>query len=408
MCFRETDVQVAVFGMGYVGTVTAAVLAELGHYVVGVERQAKKVARLQRGRAPFSEPGIDELLSTVIAQHALLVTTDPDEAQGSDVFLICVGTPSLPDGSQYLSPVQTVCDEIGSLLADTDGYPVVVLRSTVMPTRLTGLVRILEGSSGLEVGRNFGFATNPEFLREGSALQDFRHPPMTVIGAHSEEAQRVVVELYAGLGASVIATTCRTAMAVKYVSNAWHALKLAFANEVAVVGRALGCSGAAIMDIVTQDTVLNVSEAYLRPGFAYGGSCLPKDLAALLSTLNPAWVPVLDAIPRSNEQRIQGAVDSVLATGLRRIAVVGLSFKTGTDDLRESPYAKMIDSLLDAGLQVRIYDPDVPPSRAGDYCGFLASLEALRGWAEMWVLGKPEHLPEQSIPSTAVVMELAP
>ena len=277
----------------------------------------------------FSEPGIDDLLSDVIAQHALRVTTDPDEAQGSDVFLICVGTPSLPDGSQYLSPVQTVCDEIGTLLADTDGYPVVVLRSTVMPTVLTRLVRILEESSGLQVGHDFGFATNPEFLREGSALHDFHHPPMTVIGAHSEEAQEVVVELYAGLGASVIATTCRTAMAVKYVSNAWHAVKVAFANEVAVVGRALGCSGAAIMDIVIQDTVLNVSDAYMRPGFAYGGSCLPKDLAALLTTLNPALVPVLAAIPRSNDLRIQGAVDTVLATGLTRIAVVGSELQDG-------------------------------------------------------------------------------
>lgn len=362
--------RVAVFGLGYVGSVTAACLTHQGHDVIGVDVAPRKVEQFQQGVASVSEPGLDELLADAVACGRLRATRSAEEAvRASDLSLICVGTPSRTNGSLDTRHVEHVCEEIGDALRDHREDHVVVVRSTVLPgTTLQRLQPLLleRSSAGHGSGhRAPTMAVNPEFLREGSAVRDFFEPSVVVVGSDDDAAGARVAELYAGLDAPIVQVPITTAEMVKYVNNAFHALKITFANEVGVLSKANGVDGRKVMEILAMDTRLNVSKAYLRPGFAFGGSCLPKDMRALLhraSELDVA-VPMLAAIPASNEQQVQRAVRVVESAGRRSIGILGLAFKSGTDDVRESPSVPLIEALIGRGHQVVVYDDTVVPER---------------------------------------------
>ena len=355
--------RIAVFGLGYVGSVSAACLAADGHDITGVDPAAVKVDLLNRGEAPIIEAELAGLLKTAVAEGRLrAVRAAADAVTRSDLSLICVGTPSQPNGSLDLRHVVTVCEEIGAALRDVDGYHVVAVRSTVLPGTLRSLViPALERTSGKKAGADFGVCSNPEFLREGTAVFDFRNPPLTVVGSLDARGGDVLQQLYDALPAPIVRTELEVSEMVKYTANAWHALKVAFANEIGTVCRQLDIDSHRVMDIFTRDTKLNVSAAYLRPGFAFGGSCLPKDVRALtfLGRSNDLDLPVLNGVLPSNERQIQRAIDLILEQGPGAVGFLGLSFKAGTDDLRESPVVAVIEYLLGKGRDVRVYDRNV-------------------------------------------------
>lgn len=359
--------RVAVFGLGYVGCVTAACLARRGHDVVGVDISDLKVEMIQAGSSPVLERGLNELVAEVVAEGRLRATKDAREAVlGTDVSLICVGTPSAPNGSLDTGALERVLDKIGEALPDVEGRHTVVVRSTTLPGTAEGLVRPrLEQASGRRAGADFGLATNPEFLREGSSLVDFENPPKTVIGQFDEASGEVVAALYEGISAPLFRVRPGVAELVKYVDNAFHALKITFANEIGTVARAFGLDSHEVMEIFCSDTKLNISPAYLKPGFSFGGSCLPKDLRALLYSAKraDADLPLLASILPSNELHLRRVADAILATGRRRVGFFGLSFKPGTDDLRESPLVELAERLLGKGLDLRIYDAAVSMSK---------------------------------------------
>ncbi len=359
--------RVSVFGVGYVGCVTAACLAREGHDVIGVDVDAFKVKAINQGRSPFFEPGLTELIGEMVAAGKLRATVDDAEAvHNSDVALVCVGTPTKSDGSTRLDYLQQVFSNIAKQLRTKSGYFVVALRSTVLPTAFTDeLIPLLEKNSGKSAGRDFGFAYNPEFLREGVALKDFHDAPWTIIGSSDERAGDVVAALYRNLSAPVVRTNPKTAALVKYFSNAFHALKVVFGNEVGTFCREMGVDGGEMMKIFAQDTKLNISARYLKPGFAFGGSCLPKDLKALVSETGKRGLslPVLESILSSNEEHLRGCIQVVTETDKRRIGLVGLAFKAGTDDLRESPAVELAERLIGKGRDVRIYEPSIAPGR---------------------------------------------
>jgi len=383
--------KVAVIGLGHIGAVTAAVLAAQGHTVHGVDVDRDLLSLLANGRAPFNEPKLQGVLDLALKAKRLRLSTDLQAAVAeSDMTLICVGTPPNDDGSADLSTLTCVLERVAKVLHDYARYHVVVIRSTVPPAWIYNLEDLLQHVSGKTLGQDFGFVVNPEFLREGSAVDDFRNPPYTLIGQSDTRAGGHVVSLYNGVTAPVAITDCRTAAMVKYVSNTFHALKIAFANEVADVAAKVGVDAAQLMEIVAQDTKLNASGAYLRPGEPYGGPCLPKDLTALLRMAN-VDAPVLAAIQLSNGMRIQRAIHAALNTELQNIVVVGLSFKLRTDDLRGSPYATIVDYLLMSERNVRVYDPDVSAAAAGDYAVLLTDdIDEIQSWAECWLLCKPQ------------------
>lgn len=393
--------RVAVFGMGHVGLVTAVMLAQYGHEVIGVEVDADRLAMLRAGTVPFREPSLSGLLAHAVHQGRLRFTEDGAAAAAAcDMSLVCVGTPTLRDGTVDLSAVYQVLDVIaegarcGDLAGRRTDVHVVVLRSTVPPAMIASLTPHLDR---LKVGDvPIGFCTNPEFLREGSAVSDFINPPFVVIGRDDDATGQRVAALYDALKATVLMMDTKTAMLLKYVSNAWHALKVAFANEVGDIAAQLGVNGGTLMAAFTQDTALNISSAYLRPGEPYGGSCLPKDLRALMS-MTLANTPVLSAIAESNGHRISRIVMKAKLTCGPRIGVVGLSFKPGTDDLRDSPWAAVVDALLDDGAcDVRVYDPDVPAEAAWPYSPYLwhrDHFDELAQWSTGMVIGKPEVVP---------------
>lgn len=360
-------VKLSIFGLGYVGTVVAACLARDGHTVVGVDTDPGKVQLVNEGHSPIVESLVEELISTGVRSGRIKATLDAHEAVlGSELSMICVGTPSRSTGDLDLTYVRRVCDSIGSALAEKSEYHMVVARSTMLPGSLEGtIIPALEQSSGKQAGTDFGVAINPEFLREGSAVHDFDHPPKTVIGAASRRDADLVAALYSNLGAPLIRTSIRTAEMVKYADNAFHAVKVTFANEIGAFCKALAIDGREVMEIFCQDTKLNISAAYLRPGFAYGGSCLPKDLRAIdrLAQALALDLPMLHAIPNSNERQIRAAVQRVLATGQRRIGVLGFAFKGGTDDLRESPMVALIEALIGKGCDMKLYDSSVSLAR---------------------------------------------
>lgn len=359
--------KLSIFGLGYVGCVSAACFAKEGHTVIGVDVSANKVEMINAGDSPIVEAGIGPLLKEVVKANRLTATTDSTEAvRNSDVSLVCVGTPSNPNGSLDLRYITRVCEEIGAALKDKQGDHTVVIRSTMLPGTIESVViPTLAQHSEKQVGIDFGVCINPEFLREGSSLKDFYAPPFTLIGADDEDTTATVRELYSGIDAPVIATSVKTAEMVKYVCNCFHALKVSFANEVGNICKALGVDSHEVMDIFCQDTKLNLSSYYLKPGFAFGGSCLPKDLRAINYKAKQVdvEVPVLSSILPSNRQQIERAVEMVLATGKKRVGIFGFSFKAGTDDLRESPMVTLIETLIGKGLQLNIYDRDVSLAR---------------------------------------------
>jgi GDP-mannose 6-dehydrogenase len=358
--------RVSVFGLGYVGCVTSACLAKVGHEVVGVDLNRDKVEMISEARSPIVEPGLGDVLAEVVFSGRLRATDSTDEAvQATDLALICVGTPGRGNGQLDTSAVERVGEEIGRALRGRDRYTV-VLRSTVLPgtteRRLApaiarGAERALEGWLGL--------AVNPEFMREGSSLRDFAQPPITLVGAADEAAVSALRTLYASVEAPFVTTTVRTAEMAKYVSNAFHALKVSFANEIGDVCAALGGDAQEVMRVFLMDRKLNVSEAYLRPGFAFGGSCLPKDVRALVHAANAAdlSLPLLSSILPANEAQVRRGVEAVLGTRRRRVGVVGLAFKPGTDDLRESPMVTLVETLIGKGCDVRILDQSVAIAR---------------------------------------------
>ncbi len=355
--------RISVFGLGYVGVVSAACLANEGHEIIGVDPNRTKVDMINAGRSPIVEDKTTELIEGAVADARLSATSDVATAVlESDLSLLCVGTPSQVNGSLDLSYVRTVCEEIGGALKAKKGFHVVVCRSTILPgTMRSVIIPSLERCSGKVAGRDFGVCNNPEFLREGTAVHDFYHPPKTVIGETDTRSGDLLESLYAAIDAPLIRVTIEVAEMVKYVDNVWHALKVCFANEIGGVCRALNIDSHAVMDIFCKDVKLNLSSYYLKPGFAFGGSCLPKDVRALtyqgrMLDLN---LPVLNAILSSNRMQIENGLRLITGLGKKRVGVLGFSFKAGTDDLRESPLVEVIERLLGKGYDIRIYDRDV-------------------------------------------------
>lgn len=359
--------RIAVFGLGYVGCVSAACFAERGHRVVGVDVNPDKVAMIAEGRTPVVEERIGDLIAEVVADGRLTATTDAAEAvRGTDVALVCVGTPSNAGGGLLSEYLERVAEQIGAAIPDAEGRYTVVLRSTMLPgTCEEILVPLLERASGLTAGRDFGVAVNPEFLREGSSVRDFYDPPKTVIGELDAESGDVVASLYEGLPGPVHRVPVKVAEMTKYADNSFHALKVAFANEIGAISRSLGVDSHRVMDIFRADTKLNISPAYLRPGYAFGGSCLPKDVRAILHAARHRDVdlPVLASVLPSNDGQIERAFRLVEEAGNRRVGLFGLSFKAGTDDLRESPLVTLAERLLGRGYDLLIHDGHVALSQ---------------------------------------------
>jgi len=356
----------SVFGLGYVGCVSAACFAREGHQVLGVDVNADKVSLIDSGRPTILEEGIADLVAAMRRVGRLEATTDSRQAVlESDLSLVCVGTPSRANASLDLTYVERVCEQIGEAIRDKPSRHEVVIRSTVLPGTMHEIViPALERSSGKRVGDGFGVASNPEFLREGSSIKDFDAPPFTLIGADDPVTAEQVRQLYEGVEAPVFVTDIRVAELVKYACNAFHGLKVGFANEIGSICKALDLDSHEVMRIFCKDRKLNISAAYLKPGFAFGGSCLPKDLRALAYRAQQADVdvPILRATLESNRKQIERAFRLVMAAGHKRIGILGLSFKAGTDDLRESPMVTLIEMLIGKGCEVLVYDQDVTNS----------------------------------------------
>lgn len=355
--------RITVFGLGYVGAVSVACLARDGHSVIGVDPNAVKVAFLSQGKSPIVEPGLEALIAAAISAGRLSAHSDHTAAVAhAELMFVCVGTPGQANGSLDLAHVRRIAQQIGEQLRSTDSFKVVVIRSTLLPGSMHSVViPMLEQASGRKAGQEFGVCINPEFLREGSAIYDYDHPPKTVIGASDERTAAIVRTLYCNLQAPLIVTDLRTAEMVKYIDNSWHALKVTFANEIGRLSKAMGVDGRSVMRLFCMDTKLNLSEAYLKPGFAFGGSCLPKDVRALTyqGRLLDVDTPVLSSILSSNQVHIAQALAMIRATGLRRVGMLGLSFKAGTDDLRESPLVTLAELLIGKGYELAVYDANV-------------------------------------------------
>jgi GDP-mannose 6-dehydrogenase len=355
--------KISIFGLGYVGAVSIAVLADNGNEIIGVDVNPTKVTMINAGQSPIIEADLPELMKKGVDGGRIRATTDATEAvHNSDLSIICVGTPSHPNGSLNLNYIKRVCQEIGEAIRSKPDYHVVVARSTMLPGSTEEVViPILEEYSGKKAGRDFGVGFNPEFLREGSSIKDFYDPPFTVIGGNDEATVAAVGEIYRMLDAEVIVAPIKVAETVKYACNAFHALKVSFANEIGNICKQQDIDSHQVMDIFCKDTKLNISPYYMKPGFAFGGSCLPKDLRALLYharyfDLTP---PVLESILRSNQQQVDMAFQMVRRTERKRIGVLGFSFKAGTDDLRESPMVELVERLIGKGYKVAVYDRNV-------------------------------------------------
>ena len=358
---------ISVFGLGYVGTVTAACLAHLGNSVIGVDLSPAKVEAIESGRSPIVEPQVNELVTKSREACHLHATSDSRSAvMQTDISFLCVGTPSLRSGKLDLGHVEPVCREIGEVLAKKNSFHLMVLRSTVLPgTAETLVIPTIEKASGKKFGKHFGVCVNPEFMREGTAVADFLEPAMTIIGAGDPAHSAVLAELYAWAPGRIFQTSFRSAEMVKYTCNAWHALKVAFANEVGSLAKELGVDAQDAIEIFLADNKLNISSSYLKPGFAFGGSCLPKDVRALTYRAKELdlHLPLFEAVLPSNQAHLDRAAELVLNTGKKKIAMLGLSFKAGTDDLRESPQVQLIKRLLGEGRQIRIWDENVSLGR---------------------------------------------
>jgi len=406
------SLSISIFGLGYVGSVSAACLTRAGHRVTGVDVNSAKVEMLASGRSPILEPGMSELVAEGHQASRLHATTDGVAAvRDSDISFVCVGTPSLRSGKLDLSHIEHVAREIGTALKEKKSHHVVVLRSTVLPGTTESLViPILESASERRTGADFTVCYNPEFMREGSAVADFLEPPYTILGAQSPEHLILLRKIYESTPGPRFETTVPVAEMVKYASNVFHAVKVGFANEMGTLCKHLGVDTETATRIFTSDTKLNISPAYLSPGFAFGGSCLPKDLRALAYQARELdlSLPLLEALMPSNAEHVNRAVDAVLHTGKKKVSLLGLSFKAGTDDLRESPQVQLVKRLLGEGCQVRIWDQDVSLGRlAGSnrqyieevipHIGSLlsADLEQVVRSAEVVILGNKSAKREQ-------------
>ncbi|SRR6266849_880935 len=356
-------VKVSIFGLGYVGTVSAGCLAHDGHRVIGVDPSQIKVDLINSGQSPIIEAGIAEIIASSAKAGRLCATGDQAQAvRQTDLSFVCVGTPGLANGNLDLTHIRRVCEQIGQALKDKAARHTVVIRSTVLPGTMRSIViPILEEFSGKRAGVDFGVCHNPEFLREGSAVEDFNSPPKTVIGELDHASGNVLAALYGKLDAPLIRTDLEIAEMVKYVDNSWHALKIGYANEIGNLCKSFALDAHEVMKIFCQDKKLNISPAYLLPGFAFGGSCLPKDLRALAykGKMHDLVLPIMNAILPSNELQIAKGLQLIVEKGLKRIGVLGFSFKAGTDDLRESPMIEVIERLIGKGYDLRIYDKNV-------------------------------------------------
>jgi len=360
-------VKISIFGLGYVGAVSLACLARDRHEVIGVDVDPWKRDLIRNGRTPIIEAGMDTLMAAAVASGRVQVTDDAASAvRGSELSFLCVGTPSRPNGSQDLRALERLAAQLGDALRAKAAYHVFVVRSTVIPGTVDDVViPLLERHSGQRCGSDFDVCFQPEFLREGSSIHDYDNPPYTIIGGRSERGVATVRRVFEHLPREVKVCDIRTAEMLKYACNSFHALKITFANEIGRISQAAQVDPHAVMALLCDDKQLNISPAYLRPGFAFGGSCLPKDLRALcyLAGRQDVSTPMLSAIADSNRMHLEHAVELVLATGARSVGMLGLSFKSGTDDLRESPLVAMAERFLGKGLAMRIYDPHVNLSR---------------------------------------------
>jgi GDP-mannose 6-dehydrogenase len=355
--------KISIFGLGYVGTVSAGCLAQDGHQVIGVDPVGAKVALINAGQSPIIEADIQGIITDAVYAKRLCATQEPIRAiQETELSFICVGTPSQTNGSLDLTYIRRVCEEIGTALRNKAERHTIVIRSTVLPGTMRGIViPVLEGNSGKRAGVDFGLCNNPEFLREGSAVMDFKFPAKTVIGEVDQASGATVAGLYSKLDAPLIRVNLETAEMVKYIDNAWHALKIGFANEIGNLCKSVGVDANRAMEIFCTDKKLNISSAYLSPGFAFGGSCLPKDLRALIYTakLRDLDLPILNSILRSNDLQVMRGLQLIVAKGHTRVGILGFSFKAGTDDLRESAMIEVIERLVGKGYDLRIYDRNV-------------------------------------------------
>jgi len=391
-------VRISIFGLGYVGTVSAGCFAQDGHQVTGVDPVQVKVDFINQGRSPIVEPEIEEILSENARAGRLRATTDPIEAvMESELSIVCVGTPSLPNGSLDLRYIRRICEQIGEALRIKDARHTVVIRSTILPgTMHKVVIPTLEQFSGKRSGQDFGVCNNPEFLREGSAVADFRQPPKTVIGEIDRGSGDLAASLYQSISAPLIRTDLRTAEMIKYADNSWHALKIGFANEIGTLCDALDIDPQKVMDIFCEDRKLNISPVYLRPGFAFGGSCLPKDLRALSyqGRMHDLQLPILNSILPSNEMQIARGLQMVMDGSNSRIGILGFSFKAGTDDVRESPVIEVIERLIGKGYDLRIYDRNV-------------NLAALTGANRDFILNRIPHISRLMVPGIEDVLAWA-
>ena len=390
--------KICVLGLGYVGAVSAGCLAKEGHEVTGVDPERAKVDLINAGRSPIIEKDLGEIIAEQVAAGRLRATTEvADAVRHSDLAFVCVGTPSQPNGGIDLKYIRRVSEQIGATLATHPGAPVIVMRSTMLPgTMREVVIPLLEKSSGKRAGEEFGVCINPEFLRESTAVHDFAHPPKTVIGQVNRASGDLLASLYAKTPGPMIRTDIETAEMVKYADNAWHALKVGFANEIGTLCKALGVDAHRVMEIFCQDQKLNLSPYYLKPGFAFGGSCLPKDLRALLykaKTLD-VGLPILSAVLPSNQLQIERGVQAVVEKGNRKVGILGFSFKAGSDDLRESPIVELAERLIGKGYELRFYDRNV-------------SLACLHGANRDYILNRIPHISRLMVPTVQEVLEHA-
>lgn len=359
--------KISVFGLGYVGAVSLACLARDGHEITGVDIDPSKLELLRRGQAPIVETGIQELMRAVMHGGGVTVTDSVRDAiLATDLSFVCVGTPASSNGNQDLSAITRIAEQIGAVLPEKASRHVIVIRSTVKPGTIEEIIQpAIERASGLKSGRDFSLCFQPEFLREGTSINDYDHPPLTVVGTDDPYAAELLHSVFGHLPCEFVQTSIRTAEMLKYACNAFHAVKVTFANEIGRLSQAIGVDSHEVMKLLCMDRQLNISNAYLRPGFAFGGSCLPKDLKALLYTAKTKDVelPMLSNVLPSNAAHIEHAIEAVLASGKRSVGMIGLSFKSGTDDLRESPFVIMAERFIGKGLQLCIYDPEVHIAR---------------------------------------------
>ncbi len=390
--------KISIFGLGYVGAVSAGCLATDGHEVIGVDPNKTKVDLINQGTTPIIEKDIGEMIAATVKSGHLRATADVRDAVfGSDMSLICVGTPSQLNGNLDLSHVRKVCQEIGAAIREKDTFHVVVARSTMLPGSMRSLViPTLEAASGKVAGVGFGVCNNPEFLREGTAVYDYYHPPKTVIGESDEKAGALLVRLYEKMDAPLVRTDVETAEMVKYTDNTWHAVKVAFANEIGNICKAVGIDGHKVMEIFCQDTKLNLSPYYMKPGFAFGGSCLPKDVRALTYKARSLDLdlPLLNSILPSNQRQVEKGIKMIVDKGARKVGILGFSFKAGTDDLRESPLVDVIEYLLGKGYELKLYDKNV-------------NLAALTGANQDYILNHIPHISKLMVSNMQDVLDFA-